>query len=159
MMKLFKQIPFIAGVLLLLSACCRGGLACPENMYVLQNGINFHNFSASEIYSVKIKEYWAGSNFTTVMDSVGYAVIYEDSVDYFVNFDSVQTVGPDTAMNILIYCPFDSLTYKITGISHQALVCNKCLGHITYGSELGAYKVNGVPGALRYGQGVIMVSK
>jgi hypothetical protein len=158
-MKFITHFPFIAAILLLINGCCRGGLACPINTRVLQNGINFTGFSASEMYSVKIKEYWASSNFTRVMDSVGYVVIYEDTNQYAVNFDSVQTIAPDSMMSILIYCPFDSLTYKITNINHQSLVCSKCLGNITYGSDLSSYSVNGVAATLRWGQGVIMIAK
>ena len=157
-MKLIKLLLPVVTAVLLFTACC-GGKMCPDNTLVLRSGLTFQNFTAAEMDSVKILEYWASSNFTTVMDSIGFRVSTYDSLRYSVSFDSAQTVAPDSAMSILVSFHHDSLVYKITNITYQAELCSKCYGHKTYGSVLSGYKINGVATSLTYNPWGITITK
>ncbi len=151
-MKLIKLLLPIVTAVLLFTSCC-GDKLCHDNTHVLQSTMTFKNFTAAEMDSVKILEYWASSNFTRVMDSVGFRVI-NDSFYYTVWFDSAQSVAPDTAMNILVSFDHDSLVYKITDITYKTELCSKCYGHKTYGTTLTGYEINGV--ASNYPWGIVV---
>ena len=132
---------------------------CPDNTRVLQSNMSFQNFTAAEMDSVKIREYWASSNFTTLMDSIGFTVFTNDSLRSTVVFDSAQSIAPDSAMSILVSFHHDSLVYKITNIAYQAELCSKCYGHKTYGTMLAGYKINGVAANMTYNPWGIIITK
>ena len=157
-MKLFKLLLPIVTAVLLFTACC-GDKPCRDNMKVLQSNMSFQNFTATEMDSVKIREYWVSSNFTTLMDSIGFTVYTNDSLRSTVVFDSAQTIAPDSAMGILVSFHHDSLVYKITNITYQAELCSKCYGHKNYSSVLAGYKINGVAANLTYDSWGILVTK
>lgn len=137
--KPFKAIfiLLLSGIIAFTIASCGRCDGCWEN-----GGLAFYNFSGTELDSVVIRRYVAGSNFTILKDSASEKITDQaDSVPYVLGLTlpySPDSLQPD----ILVYLPADSLTYKITNISVSPAHCRRCpeVQLYTYGS----YDVNGV---------------
>ena len=88
-----------------------------------RGGIVFYNFSRTEMDSVVVKEYVAGSNFTRIKDSFSMSLAkVTDTAPY--TFPLTLPDNIDSPQNdILIYLPADSLTYKITNITNASKHC------------------------------------
>jgi hypothetical protein len=104
-------------------------------------GLAFYNFRGSELDSVIIRRYVAGTNFTVFKDStVSNVMAGTDSMPYTISFNLPETA--DSLPDMLVYLPADSLTFRITNISITPAHCRRCpqIQLYTYNT----YKVNGV---------------
>jgi|GEM_PF-6918582 hypothetical protein len=140
-------ILMISGALAFMLNSCGRCDGCWE-----RGGIVFSNFSGTEMDSVIIKEYVAGTNFTRIKDS--FSISFANTMDtvpytFPANLpDNIDSPQPD----ILVYLPADSLTYKITNITTTPKHC-RCKDIPLY--SFTGYNVNGVSNAPYNPDGII----
>ena len=105
----------IAGFTLNSCGRCAG---CSE-----RGGLAFYNFSRTEMDSIVIREYVAGTNFTSLKQSIAVAIITaRDTAPYAFEINIPDNIDSPQC-DILVYIPSDSLTYKITNITTTPKHC------------------------------------
>jgi hypothetical protein len=157
--NLKSLLPSVLFAVIILSACC-GDKLCPEGVPVMQQQFSLVNFTQGQVDSMQIKEYRASTNFTSVLDSIGFRTYLWDTatLNYTVSFDSILRVA-DSSINFLVSFPSANLSYKITNITQQTITCSRCAGHTNYGTFLSGYHVNDSVYTFRYYSGGITIKR
>lgn len=132
----------LAGIVFALNSCgrCDG---CSET-----SGIAFYNFTKAEMDSVVVKEYVAGSNFTAVKDSFHASLAANTDTAPYVMFVGLPNNNQTPGVDLLVYLPADSLTYKITGITTTPAHCSRCPEIQLF--NFNSWQVNGIKDSTIY---------
>ena len=112
--------------------------------------ISLHNFSASELDTVILKKYKAGSNFTVLTDSnklaplvSGYQGTFYADISFTCDTDTAWGAAPLVQSDVVLYLPADSLTYRLSSITFSEVGCTQCgVSNPTY--RLTCYYLDGV---------------
>ena len=126
-----------------LSSCCNGYTCTANSLEV--HIILLQNFSQPEMDSIIVKNCQTIGTQTRVVDSFTTSTNSSNSSISLPDAYTALQAAPDSgSYSLLVYFPYDSLAYRLNGITVDTVFCMKCAGKKLYRPEIKTFYLNGV---------------